>query len=169
MPYLWLGLIITASVVLQSTVVSFFQVGNARPDLLLMVTVSAALISGRTSGVSVGFFSGLLWDLLTAQFFGLYTLAKLITGYTVGSFEKKVFKDNPLLPLVAIFLATIFHEIILYICALTLGIEAPFFLLIGKNVVPSAIYNCLLMPFVYFGMFSFRKLIWPLGRHTTEF
>lgn len=169
MPYLWLGLIITASVVLQSTVVSFLQVGNAHPDLLLMVTVSAALISGRTSGTSAGFCSGLLWDLLTAQFFGMYTLAKLLTGYTVGSFEKKVFKDNPLLPLVAIFMATIFHDIILYICAFMVGIETPFFLLIGKNVVPSAISNCLLMPFVYFGMFRFRKLIWPLERHTTEF
>jgi len=168
-PYLWLGLIITASVVLQSTVVSLLQVGNARPDLLLLVTVSAGLLSGRTSGGSVGFFGGLLWDLLTAQFFGMYTLAKLLTGYTVGSFEKKVFKDNPLLPLVAIFLATVFHEIVLYICAYTLGIEAPFFLLIGKNVVPSAIYNCLLMPFVYFGMFRFRKLIWPFERQTNEF
>lgn len=168
MTHIRLWLIIIFSVVLQTTVVPFLHIGNARPDLLLMVTVSAGLIFGRVAGASFGFFSGLLWDLLTAQFFGMYTLAKLITGYIVGCFEKKVFKENPLLPVVAVFTATFIHEFILYICAHMLDITAPFFSLIGQIIVPSAIYNCLVSPFVYFTILRFRSVIWSEERHMTD-
>jgi rod shape-determining protein MreD len=146
----------------------FLQVGNARPDLLLMITVTGGLLFGRAAGVMSGFFSGLLWDLLTAQFFGMYTLAKVITGYIIGNFEKKVFKDNILLPMVAIFFATILHEVILYLSARMMDIQAPFFSLISHTIVPTAIYNCLVMPFVYFAILRFRHMIWLEERHKTE-
>lgn len=164
MPYMWVGLMIMLAVLLQTSVVTFFQVGNARADLLLIITFSAGLIFGRTAGVSVGFFSGLLWDLLTAQFFGMNTLAKLIIGYIAGVFEKKVFKENPILPVVAAFLATFIHEIVLYICAYMLNIKAPILPLFGKIVLPTAIYNCLVGPFVYFAIYRFRSGLWLKGR-----
>lgn len=160
MPHIWLWFIIIFGVVLQTTVVPFLQVGNARPDLLLMLTVSVGLIFGQVAGVSVGFFSGLLWDLLTAQFFGMYTLAKILTGYLIGCFEKKVFKEHPILPLATIFLATFVHEGILYIGTRMLDIEVPLLPLIGKNVLPNAVYNCVVMPFIYFAVLRFRSVIW---------
>jgi len=157
-------LIIALGVVLQTTVVPLMQIGNARLDLLLLVIVSASLIFGRVAGTSMGFFSGLLWDLLTAQIFGIYTLAKLITGYVMGGFEKKVFKENPILPVVAVFIATFIHEFILYISAFTLEIRAPFWLMFGQTMVPNALYNCLLAPFVYFAIYRFRNSIWSGDR-----
>lgn len=168
MPHIGIWILIIVGVVLQTTVMPFLHVGNARPDLLLMVTVSAGLIFGRTAGVVGGFFGGLLWDLLTAQFFGMHTLAKVITGYIVGCFEKKVFKDNLLLPLIAAFCATFMHEAILYLSARMLDIQAPFFSLIGRIIVPTAIYNCLAMPFVYFVILRYRHMIWWEERHKTE-
>lgn len=160
MPHIWIWFIIIFGVVLQTTVVPFLKVGNAYPDLLLIVTVSMGLIFGHTAGSSVGFISGLLWDLLTAQFFGMYTLAKMLTGCFVGYFEKKVFKEHPILPLTAIFLATFVHEGILYIGARMLDIEAPLLPLIVQIMVPKAIYNCLVMPFIYFAILHFRRAIW---------
>lgn len=168
MPQIGMWIIIVFGVVLQTTVVPYLHVGNARPDLLLMVTVAVGLVFGRTAGVVSGFFSGMLWDLLTARFFGMYTLAKLLTGYAVGCFEKKVFKDNLLLPILTVFLATFMHEIILYISARMLDIQAPFFSLIGHTVIPTAIYNCLVMPFVYFAVLRFRHIIWTIERHKTD-
>lgn len=161
-------LIISLGLVLQTTVVPYLQVGNARPDLLLLVTVSVSLIFGRVAGTTIGFFSGLLWDLLTAQIFGMYTLAKMITGYILGGFEKKVFKENPVLPIIAVFIATFIHEGILYISALSLGILAPFGSMVGQTILPSALYNCLLAPFVYFGIYRLRNMIWPGERRPTE-
>jgi len=164
--YTWF--IIVIGVLLQTTIVPFVQVGNARPDLLLMITVSVGLIFGRVAGASVGFFGGLVWDLLTAQIFGMHTLAKLITGYVAGSFEHKVFKDNSILPIVSIFLATFLHEVILYISAFMLEIRAPFLAMIGQTIAPSAVYNCLVVPFVYFGMYRIRELLWTEDRQSTE-
>jgi rod shape-determining protein MreD len=155
-------------VVLQTTVVPLMQIGNARPDLLLLVIVSTSLIFGRVAGTIIGFFSGLLWDLQTAQIFGMYTLAKLITGYVMGGFEKKVFKENMILPVVAVFIATFMHECILYISAYAMEIKAPFWLMIGQTMLPNALYNCLLAPFVYFGIYHLRKSIWSGDRRSTE-
>lgn len=168
MPRFWLWLVIIGTVVLQTTVMPFLQVGNIRPDLPLMVTVSMSLIFGREAGITVGFFSGLLWDLLTAQFFGMHTLAKLITGYAVGSFEKKVFKENPILPMAAIFLATFAHELVLYVCAHMLEIKAPLFLLMGRIMGPTAVFNTLVMPFVYFAILRFSSVLWSKERQMTE-
>ena len=161
-------LIISLGVVLQTTVVPLMQIGNARPDLLLLVIVSTSLVFGRVAGISIGFFSGVLWDLLTAQIFGMYTLAKLITGYVMGGFEKKVFKDNLILPVVAVFIATFIHECVLYISAFILEIKAPFWLMLGQNMLPNALYNCLLAPFVYFGIYHLRNSIWSEERRSTQ-
>jgi rod shape-determining protein MreD len=162
-------LVIIFGVIIQTTIISFIQVGNARPDLLLIITVSLALIFGRVAGGSIGFFSGLLWDLLTAQVFGMYTLAKLLTGYIFGTFEKKVFKENPILPIVAFFLATFVHEFILYISAFMLGIHVPFWEMVVHTMLPNAIYNSVVGPFVYFCVYRLRYILWSDERQMTDF
>jgi rod shape-determining protein MreD len=162
-------LLLATAVVVQTTLVPLVQVGNARPDILLMVSVSMGLICGRVAGASVGFFGGLLWDLLTAQIFGMNTLAKLITGYTAGIFEKKVFKEHPILPILALFLATFVHELILYVTAVALDIKVPFWALVGQTILPRAIYNGMIAPFVYFGIYRIRHSIWTEERLEKSF
>jgi rod shape-determining protein MreD len=169
MTHITIWLLLAAAVVVQTTLVPFAQVGNARPDLLLAVSVSMGLIFGRVAGASVGFFGGLLWDLLTAQIFGMNTLAKLITGYTAGGFEKQVFKENPIVPILALFLATFVHELILYMSAVAFEIKVPFWALVGHTILPHALYNSMIAPFVYFGIYKIKNSIWTEERLEKNF
>ena len=103
---IWFVVMLLA-VSLQSTLIPVITVGGVRPDLVLVVVVSAALADGQETGVLCGIFGGILQDLLSAGPFGVNTLAKMIVGLIVGVYEHKVNKKNLLLPLVAVSAGTL--------------------------------------------------------------
>lgn len=95
------------SVSLQSTVIPILSVGGVGPDLVLVVVVSAALAGGRQTGFLSGVFGGLLQDLLSVGPFGFNTLSKMLVGFLVGLYERKVNKTSLLLPLLAVGAGTV--------------------------------------------------------------
>jgi rod shape-determining protein MreD len=77
-------LVLLAALVLQVSVVSDLPVLGAVGDLLLLVTVAAALVDGADRGATVGFAAGLLYDLVLDTPFGLSALTYALIGYAVG-------------------------------------------------------------------------------------
>ncbi len=102
----WVGLV-AVLIILQTTFVPLIAFQGVRPDLLLGLIVSCGLLFGKEQGVGIGFFSGLLQDLFTGSFFGLHILSKVTIGYLFGLTEKKVYKRNLLLPIVAVAVTSI--------------------------------------------------------------
>ncbi|HWQ61601.1 MAG TPA: rod shape-determining protein MreD [Negativicutes bacterium] len=140
-PFVW-GLFLLATLVIQTTVLPLVAVGGARPDLLLLVVVSAGLLLGREHGVGMGFFAGLLQDLASGNIFGVSVLSKTATGYVAGLAERKVFKENVLLPLLAVIIATVFNSILMIVMLAFLGFAvdiptavANTFFVLGYNAV----------------------------------
>ncbi len=132
-PFVW-GLFLVATLVIQTTVLPLIAVAGARPDLLLLVVVSAGLLLGREHGVGMGFFAGLLQDLASGNIFGVSALSKTATGYVAGLVERKVFKENVLLPLLAVIIATIFNSAIMLVMLAFLGFAVD---------IPTAVANTL--------------------------
>lgn len=132
-PFVW-ALFLVATLVIQTTVLPLIAVAGARPDLLLLVAVSAGLLLGREHGVGLGFFAGLLQDLASGNIFGVSTLAKTATGYVAGMIERKVFKENVLLPLLAVIIATVFNSAVMLVMLFFLGFETD---------IPTAVANTL--------------------------
>ena len=54
---------ILAAFLLQTTVFQSIKLAGAVPNLLLVLTITYGYLRGRTSGLVIGFFSGLLLDL----------------------------------------------------------------------------------------------------------
>lgn len=135
------GIIILVSLVVQSTIMPMLSFNGIKPDLLLIIVVSASLLLGKEQGVSVGFFSGLLQDLAGGNVFGLNTLSKLITGYVFGMAERKVFKEHILLPVLAMSIATFFNSVISFIIVGLLGYKVQLISAIMNNVLPLMLYN----------------------------
>ena len=102
---IWFVVMLLA-VSLQSTMIPAIAVGGIRPDLVLVVVVSAALADGKETGILCGIFGGLVQDLLSAGPFGVNTLAKMLVGLLVGIYEHKVNKKNLFMPLVAVSVGT---------------------------------------------------------------
>ena len=137
---LLIGLVLLLVLVIQATLVPLIAINGVRPDVLLIIVVSVALLLGKEHGAGLGFFAGLLQDLASGNIFGLNILSKLATGYFAGVMERKVFKENVLLPILAVAVATVFNSLIMLLMMAVLGfsIDLPSALI---NIVYVVIYN----------------------------
>lgn len=140
MPALW-ALLIMGMLVAQTTLLPLIAYNGIKPDLLLIITVSAGLLFGREHGVGIGFFAGLLQDLAAGGVFGLNTLSKLLLGFAAGSAERKVFKEHILLPLAAMMLATTLNYVLMLMLLFIFGHKVEFMNAIVHNLVPLIAYN----------------------------
>ena len=61
---------ILAAFLLQTTVFQSIKLAGAVPNLLLVLTITYGYLRGRTSGLVIGFLSGLLLDCLYGSVIG---------------------------------------------------------------------------------------------------
>ncbi len=137
---IWLSMIVITAII-QSTVLPLIGFKGIVPDMLLVVVVSYALLSGKEKGFGVGFFTGLLQDLAFGNIFGINTLSKMAVGYFFGLAERKVFKEKVLLPVVATAVATLLHSLVMFIVLFLLGYKVDLLAALMNNVLPLIGYN----------------------------
>lgn len=140
---IWLGVIV-AAVIIQSTLLPLIAIKGIYPDMLLIIVVSYALLSGQEKGVGMGFFAGLLQDLAFGSIFGINTLSKLATGYIFGLAERKVFKEHVLLPVAATAVATVFNGLVIIMVLFMFGYKVDVVSAIMNNIVPLVGYNVII-------------------------
>lgn len=78
------GLVLLAALVIQITMLSDLRLLGALGDLMLALTVAAGLTGGADRGVTWGFATGVLYDLMLDTPFGLSALTYALVGYAVG-------------------------------------------------------------------------------------
>jgi rod shape-determining protein MreD len=78
------GLVLLAALVIQITMLSDLRLLGALGDLMLALTVAAGLTGGTDRGVTWGFATGVLYDLMLDTPFGLSALTYALVGYAVG-------------------------------------------------------------------------------------
>ena len=144
-----LFVIMMIAVSLQSTLIPVLAIGGIRPDLVLVVVVVAALSLGRETGLVCGVFGGLLQDLLSVGPFGFNVVPKMLLGFLVGLYERKVNQGSLLLPLVAVAAATIGAAVVAVAFLLAYGQERQIAALL-LQLLPAIAYHILLAVPVHF-------------------
>lgn len=109
----------------QSSLLPFIAFHGVSADLLLLLVVSVAFLRGAKVGALVGFLAGLLQDLATGTFFGVDIFAKMLIGYGCGHFSRRLFKEQMMLPLMAVVAATGLQYAIWLIFSWLLGYSVP--------------------------------------------
>ncbi len=150
MKYWRLMILVMGCIILQSTLVPFLKIINVHPDIVLMVIIAISVLLGFKMGTLFGFIAGLLLDISTGGTVGIYASVYTLIGFSSGLMEKKVFKDNFLLPLVFCFVGTFIKGFLEYILLRYSGISVSFISSFGVVVFPEAIYNAIMAPFVYY-------------------
>lgn len=79
------------------------------PDIVLLFTVSWALLQGAREGLLVALIGGLVLDALSAGPFGAQTLALAVVGLLAGLGSENIFRTEHLLPYVAAAAATLLY------------------------------------------------------------
>lgn len=140
---------IVVAFLLQTTLAPHIRVAGVQPDFLLIVVVTYGFLEGPVVGSVCGFFAGLLQDLLLMTTLGLNALSKTIVGYLSGMVEQKIFSENFILPMAAIFAATLISESIFVALRATLGEVISPIVAARSIVLPAALYNAVLAGLCY--------------------
>ena len=98
------------ALVLQTTIGRFLTRGAGAIDLVLVVTVYAALVSGPATGMLAGALGGLVQDALSSGVIGIGGLAKTIVGFSAGIVGTQFIVAQPLPRFVVFFGATMVHS-----------------------------------------------------------
>ena len=86
-----LAITIIVCFLLQCTVFKALSIASISPNLLIVVVASFGFMRGKKEGLFVGFFSGLLLDVMFGSVVGFYALIYMYIGYMNGFFKRIFF------------------------------------------------------------------------------
>ncbi|MGE5620177.1 MAG: rod shape-determining protein MreD [Sphingomonadaceae bacterium] len=122
---------------------------TARPDLVLLLVVVHAVVRGSEEGLLAGLLGGLLVDVLSAVPFGTATISMGLIGLATGLGEDNVYRANLIIPLVAVFLATVVYHSIIMLTLQAVGMSVDWISTLALQTVPGAVLNALLAPLAF--------------------
>jgi rod shape-determining protein MreD len=103
---------IAAALALQTTLASLVIRGLAALDLVLIVVVYVALVSGPVRGLLLGTAAGLMQDALSSGIIGIGGLAKTVVAFVAGVLGSQFIITAPLSRFLVFASATVLHAAI---------------------------------------------------------
>ncbi len=143
------GTIFVIGYVLQTTVIQYIQIGDIKPNLVVMLILCFALLGSGLQGAFAGLFGGMLLDIPTSKTFGLNMLAGLYIGVLTGYYNKRFFKENYIVVLLFVFVLTICYELIFFFLNYFIWGETKIIKALLDVILPEALYNSALAVPVY--------------------
>jgi rod shape-determining protein MreD len=116
-------LAIILALVLQTTLSRFLVLGTIAVDLVLVVVVYVALMSGPVTGLLAGTVAGLLQDTLSTGVIGIGGLAKTVVGFLAGIIGTQFIVARPLPRFLVFFSATLLHQTVTIGLGVVLGLR----------------------------------------------
>jgi len=130
--------------VLQSTLFPEIAILGVAPDTALVFIVSYAILRREIEGALFGMFVGFMQDASGGMFIGIFALLGFVTGYVCGKPFKNFFKDNYFLPFAVVILASLAHQLALYITTILFTGQVNFFFYARTIILPKTVYTALL-------------------------
>ena len=143
----------------QTSLLTYLDYNGVSVNLMLLLTSSAAFLRGHYFGVSMGFFTGLLQDLTSGDFFGCATFAYMTVGLIFGKFSERIVKDQFFFPVISAPLAAAIYFFtttgFLHLLGYPIDIEKA----IHTNLVPLIFYQLIFALPVHKIAFDFDKSV----------
>jgi rod shape-determining protein MreD len=142
-------LLILSAGLIQATSFDLIKLFGVKPDVLLVITVFAALSFYRKDVLRCAIIAGIVKDATSSAVFGSYTLSFILVGLFIYAHQNKFYRERPFTQAVLGFSAYIFVSI----CVLSLNSVAYrqlnfFYNGIGL-ALKGAVYTCLAAPLIF--------------------
>lgn len=134
---------------IQSSMYPYIGLANVMPNMILILVVSTAYMRGRMSGLLMGFFCGLLVDIMFGRVIGLYALFYLIIGYFIGYANKIYDRDDYTIPLILVVISDAVYGFFYYVFEFLLRGRLNFPYYFRKLILPEMIYTLVATVVVY--------------------
>ncbi len=135
------AVIIFICYILQTSVFEMFRLADVVPNVLLILVSSTAMMRGQKEGMLVGFFSGLMLDVLYSPYLGLNAFLYMLLGFTGGYFQKVYYDNAVLLTAVLIGIQDVIYGVLMYIVMGVLQGHLHIWNYFSKIIIPEAVYT----------------------------
>jgi rod shape-determining protein MreD len=144
-----LAIVVFTAILLQTTAFTQVTLAGAKPELIYLVTILAALLEGPATGAIVGFAGGMAQDFLLNQPKGITALVLTLLGNFVGQARTYIVTPSPWLPVLLVGLGTFGGVIFYTMVDFILGQLDVSWAYAIRTAILSGLYNALLTPVVY--------------------
>lgn len=110
MRYVWPVITLIVAAGLQGNLPPAVSIMGAKPDLILVVLVSYSLAADPVFGAGLGFIAGLIHGSFVGLSLGSFIVTRTITGFLAGLVNKRVFSENPFVPVLSAIWLTVVCE-----------------------------------------------------------
>lgn len=107
--------IIVVSFIIQTSFFNFFNILGTVPNLTLILVVIFSLMTDGITGGMLGVITGLMYDTMIYDVFGVYTLIYFFIGAVIGTYSDDMLRENYAAYTTVTALATAVMHFILYI------------------------------------------------------
>lgn len=134
---------------LQCTVFKAWSMAGISPNLLIVIVSSVGFMRGKTEGMLMGFFSGLLIDLCYGDMLGFYALIYMYIGYVNGFFQSIFYEEDLKLPMILITVSDFVYGIIIYFFLFALRNRTDIFYYLLHIIIPEVVYTVVVTIVLY--------------------
>lgn len=142
---------------LESTIFHALNFGGIIPNLLIILTSAYGFMRGRKTGLLVGFFCGLLYDLFYGGKLGFYAMIYMYIGYVNGYFKAIFYPEDIKLPLFLITFSDLCYGLIIYILMFFFRGKFHFSYYFTNIILPEMVYTVLVTIILYPIIFAVNK------------
>ncbi len=137
-------LLFILGVYLDSVVFCRFNLYGIRPDVLMVLIVSYAMLMGRLPACILGCALGLFMDAMFGKMIGLTAICYLLAAYVASFFYQKFYADNLVIPVVISGLGQLFEEHLMAGAMLLRGGSFAYLKTLTTYILPCAVLTGLL-------------------------
>ncbi len=140
------GAVVLIAALLQNTGGLFFEIGRARCFFLIPVCIILGINEDVRIASLLGFFGGLLWDVVSVQHMGFNCIFLMFVCYCAAAFVAHVFRNTFLTGFIASAAAILFYCLLYWLLFVLVSQPDGAGYALGRFYIPCAVYTIVLAP-----------------------
>lgn len=139
-----LVLICIGLMILDNTLVPYFDINTYYPSILFVFALCHSFVNDRWDALYMGIFTGLLQDIYFFQGFGVNTLVNMLLCVAAAIVGESIFREKKLVPVLATFVLAMAKYVLVNIILFALGLSISM-----KGILYIALMPMLVAFFIY--------------------
>jgi rod shape-determining protein MreD len=136
-------------VVLQHTIAPQITIFNISFDIVFVFIICFSLVRDEVESVVFALLCGIIRDSFFPSVFGINTVLYLVVAYSLSQFQKRIYKDAIIIPMLSTFLFTFFKGLLYYGYFYVASIKFNLKDHLLNVIILESIYNSLLSLILY--------------------